>query len=36
MAGYTAYFRDHDTREDNTTFYDPKTQKNYTAGFSMP
>lgn len=36
MAGYTAFFRDHDKREDGTTFVDPKTKKKYVAGFSMP
>ena len=36
MAGYTAYFRDHDKREDNTTFTDPTTKAKYVAGFSMP
>jgi hypothetical protein len=36
MAGYTAYFRDHDVREDKTTFIDPKTNKSYIAGHSMP
>ena len=36
MAGYTAFFRDHDKREDNTTFVDPKTKSKYIAGHSMP
>lgn len=36
MRGYTAYFHDNDPRENGTQFYDPKTKKEYTAGFSMP
>ncbi len=35
MAGYTAFFKDHDKREDQTKFVDPKTNKTYIAGYSM-
>ena len=36
MRNYTAYFYDNDQRENGTIFTDPKTGKNYTAGYSMP
>jgi hypothetical protein len=36
MRGYTAYFYDHDRREDGTEFVDPKTKQKYRAGYSMP
>ena len=35
MRNYTAWFVDHDEREDGTIFTDPKTNQKYRAGFAM-
>ena len=36
MRNYTAFFFDNDKRENGTMFKDPRTNKTYQAGFSMP
>lgn len=35
MRGYSAFFKDKDPREDNTSFIDPTTKKSYRAGYAM-
>lgn len=35
MRGYSAFFKDLDPREDNTSFIDPQTNKPYRAGYAM-
>ena len=36
MRNYTAFMYDYDPRENGTIFHDPKTKKDYVAGYSMP
>ena len=36
MRNYTAFIYDNDPRENGTMFHDPKTNKEYRAGYSMP
>ena len=35
MRDYTAWFVDHDSREDGTIFVDPHTNEKYVGGYSM-
>lgn len=35
MRGYNAFYKDKDSREDGTMFVDPKTKKQFRAGFAM-